>query len=601
MKAFDLRFGICLLAFCVAHNAVAEVSFRAVAVSGDAAVGFGGDAKFSQFSCLSLACDGRVAFSGQALGTGITIANSGGVWAGLPGSLNLMARAGNPAPGMPTGVTFQLFNGVNIDCYQNMAFSSSLQGPGISPDSNGGLWIAGVEAGQIPIPAALIIPDSNHLAGAAIVGKTVSSGCSGEALIHNTNVFACGVDLSGSGITGNNENAIIEGAYDNWSIAVQTGNPAPGSGGNFSGLVTDQKALSPDGTLAFKSNEGLWLKGSPGLQAIGLTGKAAPASIAGANCTYEFLSDLVEINSQDQVAFMAYLNGPNLNNTNNQFVVAGAPGALHTVAQSGQPAPGIPGGLFQGPGGGSVQIFDDTIISSDGSVAFVAACGTNGYDYGLWFAPAGGSPRLVVATGTQAPGAATGVVFTNSSFQFLSPFQEIYLNANHQLVFLAQVGGAGVGSTNNTGIWFVDSDGGVSLLVRSGDTINASGVSRALGTVTFGSVGVPIVGSTEDGRPVPFNDNGNVFFWANMQSGQGLFLAQNGIVLGGVPSGTNFLVQFPTISGKHYRVDYTTNLPPPATWPVLLPSVLGTGGQMTITNTNGAVFDQRYYRVVRTD
>jgi len=405
---------------------------------------------------------------------------------------------------------------------------------------------------------------------------------------------------SGAGITGDNANAIIEGAYNNWSVAVQTGTTAPGTGQNFSGLFTDQKALSPDGKVAFKSTQGLWLGGAGGLQAIGITGGAVPPSLAG-GATYLFLSDLVDINAQDQVAFTAYLNGPSLNNSNDQFVVAGAPGALHAVAQSGQPAPGIPGGFFQSYLNGSAEVFSDAVIGSDGSVAFVAACGTNGYDYGLWFAPAGGSPRLVARSGVQPPGTAVGVMFTNS-FQFLSPFEEIYLNAKNQLVFLAQVGGAGVGQTNNTGIWFVDSDGSVSLLVRSGDTISASGVSRALGTVTFGAVGVPSVAGPEDGRPVPFNDDGDVFFSAYVQpSGQGLFIAHNGIVLHGAKSGTNFLIQFPTISGRHYRVDYTAILPPPGTWPVLFPSVLGTGGQMTVTNTNGAVFDQRYYRVVRTD
>jgi len=377
------------------------------------------------------------------------------------------------------------------------------------------------------------------------------------------------------------------------------GNPAPGTGQNFSGLVTELKALAPDGKVAFKSAQGLWLGGVGGLQAIGVTGAAAPASL-GPGRNYTFLSDLVDINGKDQVAFTTYLSGSGLVNSNNQFVVAGAPGALLVMAQSGQPAPGIPGGLFQAYNG-FAEVFSSAIIGADGGVAFVAACGTNGYDYGLWYAPAGASPRLAARSGVQAPGTPAGVAFTNS-FQFLPPFDEIYLNGKGQLVFRAELGGPSVGSTNSSGIWFVDTDGSVNLLVRSGDTISAGGVSRALGIVTFGSVGVPIVGGPEDGRPVPFNDNGDVLFAAYVQpSSQGLFIAHNGLILGGKKSGADFVIQFPTVSGKHYRVDYATNFPPPATWPVLVPSILGTGGQTTITNTNGATFDQRYYRVLRTD
>ena len=104
------------------------------------------------------------------------------------------------------------------------------------------------------------------------------------------------------------------------------------------------------------------------------------------------------------------------------------PGALRAVAQSGQPAPGISGAVFAGYNSSS-EVFSDTLIGAHGSVALVAAFSTNGFDYGLWLAPANGPTRLIAQSGGQAPGTPRGAVFA-STFQFLSPFEEIYLNDN---------------------------------------------------------------------------------------------------------------------------------------------------------------------------
>jgi hypothetical protein len=148
----------------------------------------------------------------------------------------------------------------------------------------------------------------------------------------------------------------------------------------------------------------------------------------------------------------------------------------------------------------------------------------------------------------------------------------------------------------------------VNLIARSGGTINAGEVQRQLGTITFGNVGVPALGGPQDGRPVPFNSSGQLLFastFAN-SSGQGLFIASTGsgmtgTTLTGVISSNGFVVGFPTLTGKHYRVDYTPDLSNSNVWSVFESAVLGTGTQVTVTDTNAALVQTRYYRVVRTD
>lgn len=58
--------------------------------------------------------------------------------------------------------------------------------------------------------------------------------------------------------------------------------------------------------------------------------------------------------------------------------------------------------------------------------------------------------------------------------------------------------------------------------------------------------------------------------------------------------------KFPTLSGKHYRVEYATNLPA-TSWSVLAALVDGTGAEVTVTDAGAMALAKRFYRVVRVD
>ena len=58
------------------------------------------------------------------------------------------------------------------------------------------------------------------------------------------------------------------------------------------------------------------------------------------------------------------------------------------------------------------------------------------------------------------------------------------------------------------------------------------------------------------------------------------------------PSGTT--ISFPTETGKVYGIEYTPNLAATSAWQVLTGGIAGTGGPLTVTDTN--MVDRKFYR-----
>jgi hypothetical protein len=403
------------------------------------------------------------------------------------------------------------------------------------------------------------------------------------------------------------------GTAHNIVIVAQKGSPAPGSKGNFTSFPLDSRslALSPDGNVAFiasAGSSGIWFGKAGTLQSVVQSGQAAPIPSLGAGYTVSVLAgSTVEVNGRGELAFDVGLVGPGLNDTNSQFLLAGPPNALRVVAQSSQPAPGIPGASFRSFNPYGFPVFDEELIGADGTVVFAASYGTNGYDFGLWLAPTNGAtPVLLMRNGQQAPGCPAGVVFTNQ-IGYLPTFDEVYLNARNEVVFHASLAGPGI--TNDTGIWLARPDGSVSLVVRTGDLFDIGGSTNVPAFITFGDSPETMAGP-QDGRACPINDRGEVAFsasWKNPPGPQyfgsyfsGLFIAQIGLNLSAQIAGNDLRLSFPTPAGKHYRVDSRSNLST-ASWSVLVPSVAGTGFSATVTDSGAIRAGPRFYRVARVD
>lgn len=600
-----LAFGLC--AWFSAGGA--EVRFKPVALRDQSAPGLSNNIRFSGFNDVSLADDGRIAFTANVSGPGISSTNNLGLWGGSPGSQRLLVRTGDPALSQGPGVSVQYLGAPNIDNHQHVGVLAKFAGQGL-----------GEESPQAKKPGKLVDHPIQEGSDYLIPGETRERTIELQGLGNHIweswcanviNGVAGLVELLGPGIGPTNNIAIVAGPPTNAVIVARLGSSAPGAVGNFTSIAdaTGLIALMPNGKVAFvagtTAEAGVWIGSGDGVQGVALSGRPAPVSLLGAGYTF-FLpfglpgSENLAVNGRGELTFAVSLNGPGLNSTNSDFVVAGTPGALRIIAQSGQPAPGIPGAFFQRFSGGS-SAFSHVLMGADGAVVFAGCYSETGKDFGLWLAPTNGAtPLLLMRTGQQAPGAPAGVVFADASLFYVPQFRQAFMNSRNQVVFRARLGGPGIGSFS-FGIWLAEADGSVSLIARTGDMIDTgNGTLRQLDNVTFG-VDPMFMAGPEDGRRCPFNDRSEVALLADFTDGTGgVFVAQTGINLDVERAGNDIHVTFPTVAGKTYRVDYTTNLPA-ASWPVLQNSVSGSGGKVRVTDTNAAGLKGRFYRAVRLD
>ncbi len=123
-----------------------------VAIAGMAAPGVA-DATLPVLD-TQMACAGdTVAFHAQLAGPGIGGTNFDGLWAGIDGDIQLVARRGDPAPGTGDGVQFGGFPSYTffVNASGVVAFVASLVGSGVNGSNDRGVWMG--RAGEIELVA----------------------------------------------------------------------------------------------------------------------------------------------------------------------------------------------------------------------------------------------------------------------------------------------------------------------------------------------------------------------------------------------------------------------------------------------------------------
>jgi hypothetical protein len=232
---------------------------------------------------------GHVAFRGTLTGTGVTGINGRGIWRGPPGAMQLMAREGTQAPGLPAGVMIGFSSNdtgvgrIAVNDAGDVAFFSMLFGPGIDNSNSRSIWIA-----------------------------------------------------SNGGL----------------ALVARQGDPAPETSGVFYGLntpvINGQGKVAFQANLTAASL-GIWT-GTPGhLVCIAKDGDPAPGTAAGVSF---YAPSTPSINALGQVAFPAGLNGAGVSESNNVGLWAGYPGNLNLIIREGQlfdvdPGPGMDYRLVQ--------------------------------------------------------------------------------------------------------------------------------------------------------------------------------------------------------------------------------------------------------------
>lgn len=122
-------------------------------LEGDLAPGTGADVRFANLDRISLLAAygplGQVAVKSGLVGPGVDSTNDSGIWlAENDGSLRLIAREGQPAPGTEIGVTFDFLNSSAeffVNARGQVAFFAALKGSGIDAGNDRGVWAESVD------------------------------------------------------------------------------------------------------------------------------------------------------------------------------------------------------------------------------------------------------------------------------------------------------------------------------------------------------------------------------------------------------------------------------------------------------------------------
>lgn len=254
-----------------------------VAREGDAAPGISvggqfGNGLYAPYSPV-LNSAGQVAFWGRLKGTGVNSSNEQGIWTGAAGSLQLIAREGNSAPGTEAGVQFSDLQSPTINEAGGVAFSAAVRGPEVSSLNGSGIWTQ--RGGSLE----LVVRGGQHAPG---MGDGFYLPTFGQfALNHHG------------------------------QVAFTAGAVAPG--------------------LAADANEGLWIYDASGLSLVAREGNQAPGTTDGVNFGAMGYIEALGLNDAGQVAFQVGLVGQGVDALNDRGIWAtDRVGDLKLIIRTGQ-------------------------------------------------------------------------------------------------------------------------------------------------------------------------------------------------------------------------------------------------------------------------
>ena len=288
---------------------------------------------------------GRTAFVGGLTGAGVNSTNYWGMWSSGSGNLELVARAGDQAPGTPSGTiygtTTDLFSPVLAGGLNNaghITFWANLAGSGVLDSLNNGVWVG--ESGSL----TLVTRNPAHAPGTPD-GVNFLYATGAVALNHSDQV-AFAARLTGNGVNSTNNAGLWSTRSGSLELVVRSGSQAAGlpNGVNYN-LFPGFPVLSDFGQIAFResltgsgvnstNNLGIWSDGAGELALVARSGSQAPGTAGGVNF---FNLNYPTLNSAGQTAFRADLTGSGVDSTNNRGIWATDwTGILQLIARRGE-------------------------------------------------------------------------------------------------------------------------------------------------------------------------------------------------------------------------------------------------------------------------
>lgn len=272
-----------------------------------------------------------------------------GIWTGQPGSMSLLVREGDPAPGIAGLVNLWSPGGVLINNSDQVAFRTNLSGD-TTDDTNSALYAG--DAGSL----APVVREGDAAPGTG--GAAYSR--FDDMSFNNSAHLAFTSKLTGTGVTADNDYAVFSNASGSMDLIAREGDAAPGMGtGAVFDVVGDDLLISNDGKVAFigratggtvtsANDYGLWFGDGNGLELVVREGDEAPGSAGGHLEAVSYFT----VNAQGVVVFKGQVD-----ETNNVGIWAWRNGALNYVALEGQ--------MFDADGMGDAREIDDLNILLD--------------------------------------------------------------------------------------------------------------------------------------------------------------------------------------------------------------------------------------------
>jgi len=291
----------------------------------------------------------QIAIVGSLTGIGIDSSNRDGIWStGGGNGITLIARSGKAAPGTGPGVNYSLFDRIAINSNGETAFRASLglSGPGVNLMNDDGIWSEGGGNGLELIaregdPVPGMGPGVNW-------GNFDSNGAL-SFNSHGQTAFRSHLSLDSPGVDNSNNGGVwSEGGGNDLELIARAGDQAPGTppGVNFNfNPFNNTIALNDQGHTAFianlqgaESGQGIWSEGGGnGLELVARTGTPAPGVESGVSFD-AFVGQTVVFNNNGQTAFWANLIGPGVDFTNNNdsgIWAQDSAGNLRLIAREG--------------------------------------------------------------------------------------------------------------------------------------------------------------------------------------------------------------------------------------------------------------------------
>jgi hypothetical protein len=453
----------------------AQVRYSTVALSGAAAPGLPGATYFAPSDSDFVLDDlGRVGFLASLAGPGITTANDDAVYFGTPGSAQLLAREGSPAPGGGGGnfgfgnLTNAPFDNLSTSGPGRLAFDAYFRRPGqplgelahgIYTTTGGPIEPVALSGQPVPGGGAYGMPHGPHPGSGGHMG------------------FADG-------------DTLYTGPLGSPQVLAKGGGSTPFPGATYStffGWPTYTGTLDASGASAFvaefigpqvnpTNNRGVFY-GTPGnVITVARSGEVAPGTGGGVfagNDDSDYPVFYANLSNGGGLAFTAPLVD------GRHVLYGGTPSSPKFIAKSGDAIPGL---------AGTIGYVYEAEASDNGRVvtSIEIQRGPGDSTYGLFVSRAGGGEGLtpVALEGEQVPGLASGVVYgSRLNTAWLDARVPQHPQLGPLVAFDAMLAGTGVTEANDVALFLASFDGDPILLVREGDVLTvAPGDDRTIGS-----------------------------------------------------------------------------------------------------------------------